>query len=306
MWIRIEINLFSFIPLISINRKIFREKSTILYFLIQGISSRIFLLRFSINLENLKTISYLLLIISIFIKLGIFPFHFWIISVIEGMEWNISLILITIQKVIPLIIITFILQQNIIIIFCLINSFIAAIRGITMFSTRKIIGFSSVNHLSIIIIAIILSKKILKIYFLIYFYITFLATKTIKFLNINFIFQRITIKRNNKINNISIIIIFLRIAGIPPFLGFLPKILTLIVILKREIFLSSLIILILNTISTYFYLRLSLNNILLNFNNLKTKRTFFSTKFPFQLFLSPIFIIFIWNFKLIKTINFQN
>lgn len=162
-----------------------------------------------------------------------------------------------------------------------------------MFSTRKIIGFSSVNHLSIIIIAIILSKKILKIYFLIYFYITFLATKTIKFLNINFIFQRITIKRNNKINNISIIIIFLRIAGIPPFLGFLPKILTLIVILKREIFLSSLIILILNTISTYFYLRLSLNNILLNFNNLKTKRTFFSTKFPFQLFLSPIFIIFI-------------
>lgn len=203
-------------------------------------------------------------------------------------------------------ILRFITQQKIIIIFCILNSLIACIRGLTIFSTRKILGFSSINHLRIILIAIILSKKIFKAYFIIYSFITFSATKIIKTTNLNFLFQRFTEIKKNKANNFTFLLIFLRIAGVPPLLGFIPKILTLIAMLKREIFLTITLILIFNTLSTFFYLRISINNLLINSNFSKTKLKTKELKLPLYLIFSPMLFLRFWNFKLNKTINLQN
>lgn len=188
-------------------------------------------------------------------------------------------------------ILRFITQQKIIIIFCILNSLIACIRGLTIFSTRKILGFSSINHLRIILIAIILSKKIFKAYFIIYSFITFSATKIIKTTNLNFLFQRFTEIKKNKANNFTFLLIFLRIAGVPPLLGFIPKILTLIAMLKREIFLTITLILIFNTLSTFFYLRISINNLLINSNFSKTKLKTKELKLPLYLIFSPMLFL---------------
>lgn len=258
------------------------------------------------NLKFFKNITNFLIYIAIFLKLGIFPFHFWMISVIEGLEWDTAFIIITIQKIIPISVLIIFIHQKIIILFCLIRSTVAAIRGITIFSIRKILGFSSINHLRIIIISLILSKKVFKIYFLIYSLITFSTTKHLKLLNINLISQRITFIKLNKTNNLSSMILFLSLAGIPPLLGFLPKIITILLIIKRNIIFTTLLILNLNTLSTYFYLRLSINNILINLNIKKTFRSSVNVSIPFYLIIRPLYLIFIWNFKLNKTINFQN
>lgn len=163
-----------------------------------------------------------------------------------------------------------------------------------MFSIRKIIIISSINHLRLIIISLILSKTILKIYFIIYSTITFIATKLFEKLQVNFIFQTITLIKKNKINNIIFLTIFLRIAGVPPFLGFIPKILTIILMIKRKIILTVILILVFNRLSTFIYLRASLNNILINLNiNKIKKKDKKSDKFPLFIILRPLIILLI-------------
>nr|AAN64183.1 NADH dehydrogenase subunit 2 [Thrips imaginis] len=291
MWMSMEINLFSFIPLISSNQKIMSEKSTMLYFLIQSISSSIFLISFSMNLENLKSMMTTMMILAIFMKLGMFPFHFWMISIIEGMEWEQAFILMTLQKIIPIMILSFMTQQKMIIMFWILNSLIACISGLTMFSTRKILGFSSINHLSIMLMAMILSKKIFKAYFIIYSFMTFSATKMMKTTNLNFLFQSFTEMKKNKANNFTFLLIFLSMAGVPPLLGFMPKMLTLMAMLKSEMFLTITLILIFNTLSTFFYLRMSMNNLLMNSNFSKTKLKTKELKLPLYLIFSPMLFL---------------
>uniref|UniRef100_UPI0030E336CC NADH dehydrogenase subunit 2 n=1 Tax=Ernothrips longitudinalis TaxID=3045428 RepID=UPI0030E336CC len=291
MWMSMEINLFSFIPLISIEQKKMSEKSSMMYFLIQSISSSIFLIAFSMNLNNMKSIMSIFLILSIFMKLGLFPFHFWMISAIEGMSWNTAFLLMTIQKIIPITILSFLVKQNFIILFCLLNSLMASISGMTMFSTRKILGFSSINHLSLMLISMLLSKKIFKIYFLVYSFMTLTATKTMKSTKINFLFQTMTNFKENKINNLSILIIFMSMAGIPPFLGFMPKMMTIMIMMKSEMHLTTLLILIFNTLAMFFYMRMTMNNILMNLNLTKMKQSKKKIKFPLFLLTSPAYLL---------------
>lgn len=276
-----------------------------MYFLIQRISSSLIILTITIKTFRIKNFTNLIIFLSIWIKLGIFPFHFWILSTIEGIKWNTVFLILTIQKIIPITIITFFYKYNIIIFICLINLAISAIRGISIFSLRKILRFSSINHLGIIIIRIILSKKLFKIYFLTYFFLTFSATKAIKVINLNFISQTLKISKFNKLNNFILLTIFIRIAGIPPFIGFIPKIITIIFIIKRNIILATIILLILNTLSTYFYIRLSINSLLININIKKTKIT--KKKYIIQIYLifRPFIILIIWNFKLRKLLIFK-
>uniref|UniRef100_UPI0030E51F65 NADH dehydrogenase subunit 2 n=1 Tax=Thrips alatus TaxID=1030670 RepID=UPI0030E51F65 len=291
MWMSMEINLFSMIPLITVNQKVFSEKSTMLYFLVQSISSSIIIIAISINSKSLKSLLTTFIFLAIFMKLGMFPFHFWMISMIEGTQWNLTFLIMTMQKIIPISILMMFIHQKIIILFCLLNSFIVSMSGITMFSMRKILGFSSVNHLSMMLIAMILSKKTFKMYFLIYSFMTFSATKTMNLMNTNFLFQTMTIFKNNKMNNTVNLILFMSMAGIPPFLGFLPKMMTILLMLKSEMLITLLIILILNTLSTYFYMRISINNIIMNFNMKKTLKPLEKMSWPFYLVFSPLYIL---------------
>uniref|UniRef100_UPI0030E2982A NADH dehydrogenase subunit 2 n=1 Tax=Stenchaetothrips bicolor TaxID=3118775 RepID=UPI0030E2982A len=290
MWMSMEINLFSMVPLISVNQKIFSEKSTMMYFLVQSISSSIIIISVSLNLKMMSGILITLIFMAIFLKLGVFPFHFWMISMLEGLEWNLAFMMMTLQKIIPISVLMLFIHQKLIITFCLLNSFIVAMSGISMFSMRKILGFSSINHLSMMLIALILSKKVFKMYFLIYTFMTFSATKTMKVLNMNFLFQTMTTFKLNKTNNLVNLILFMSMAGIPPLLGFMPKMMTIMMMLKSNMSITVLMILIFNTLSTFFYLRISMNNILMNLNTKKNFKTMKKLKFPLYLIFSPIYL----------------
>uniref|UniRef100_UPI0030E26B5A NADH dehydrogenase subunit 2 n=1 Tax=Thrips brevicornis TaxID=3047594 RepID=UPI0030E26B5A len=292
LWMSMEINLFSMIPLIAINQKMLSEKSTMLYFLIQSVSSSIIIVMISINSKTMKNLLIMLIFLAIFMKLGMFPFHFWLISMIEGTQWKLTFLIMTIQKIIPITILMLFIHQKIIILFCLLNSLITSFSGITMFSMRKILGFSSINHLSIMLIAMILSKKAFKMYFLIYSMMTFSATKFMNETNTNFLFQTMTIFKNNKMSNTVNLILFVSMAGIPPFLGFMPKMMTILLMLKSEMLITILIILILNTLSTFFYLRIVINNIMMNFNMKKTLKPMSKVTLPLYLIFSPLYLLF--------------
>uniref|UniRef100_UPI0030E28CC8 NADH dehydrogenase subunit 2 n=1 Tax=Ctenothrips transeolineae TaxID=3045420 RepID=UPI0030E28CC8 len=292
IWMSMEINLFSFIPLISMNNMMNSEKSTTLYFLIQSISSTIIL--FSMIYMNLtiylKDFMIMILLMGMFMKLSLFPFHFWMISMLEGLTWDLCFILMTIQKIIPLFSMMLIINKKIIIILCILNSCLSSINGMSMFSMRKIMGFSSMNNLSLILISLMMSKKMFKIYFFIYVLMTLMCTKMFKVYNINFLFQTMNMYKYNKINNLNMLMVILSMAGIPPFLGFMPKLLMVMKMIELNMIFLSAMIMIFNTLATYFYIRISFTNLMMNLNMSKVKKNKNKMKFPMFILITPMTI----------------
>lgn len=144
-------------------------------------------------------------------------------------------------------------------------------------------------------------------YFIIYSFINAIGIKIINLNKILFLQEIMIITKKNRLDFISIIVVFFSIAGIPPFLGFLPKAIILIKIIENSLLFLRLRILILNTITRFFYLRLSYIRLILSLNIKKEVKYKPKNRFPWFLLLTlfPLGLI-LWNFKLKQTINFQN
>lgn len=188
IWIGLELNLFSIIPILNFKSSIYSIEATIKYFLIQAFAS-ILLLIFLIN-KNLLFLNNdnILIILPLLIKLRLIPFHLWLPSIIEGLNWISCLLITTWQKITPLIIISYLnINKNIIflIIFISINS----IFGLNQNSIRKILAISSINNTTWILFAILINENLWINYFLIYSLLNFLIIKILNNYNINYINQ---------------------------------------------------------------------------------------------------------------------
>lgn len=239
--------------------------------------------------------------ITLIIKLGAAPFHFWFPNVSEKLNWLNNFILITWQKIAPIIIISYTIQLKTFLLFFIITStIIGAVGGFNQTSLRKLIAFSSINHLGWIISAIIFNETLWLTYFYIY---SFLNMSVIFIFNIYEIFYLNQLYLNFiKSNTIKfcLIISFLSLGGLPPFLGFLPKWLIIQSLLITKINLIALIIIIMRLVTLFYYLKICLSSFLINniTINFKTKEYTKSNSF---------IIIFLLNFTslsgLIITIN---
>ena len=117
IWIRLEVNILRFLPIISSGLNIELENS-VKYFLVQRWASIIFLINYFFSNYLFNSFN-LLLIIRIFIKLGISPFHTWFISILKSCSLYILIFLSTVQKLIPLIILNNIYFRILIFYFCI-------------------------------------------------------------------------------------------------------------------------------------------------------------------------------------------
>lgn len=252
----------------------FSSESSLKYFLTQALASAVFLLSvitlyLFINFKfYLIYYNFILISSSIILKRGTAPFHFWFPSVIEGLTWYSNFILITWQKLAPLIVLSYCLRLNIIFLIVFFSILFGRLGGINQTSLRKLIAFSSINHLGWIIRGIINNENIWFLYFIFY---TFLNLSIVyifnnfKLFNIN---QTFKIFKSNKFSSTSIFILLLSLGGLPPFLGFFPKWIIIELIIKNNLFFILLFILFITLITLYFYLRLTYSALLLNHINI--------------------------------------
>lgn len=264
IWIGLEINLLSFIPLIIDKKNLFTNESAIKYFLIQVFGSLIFLFTriiyitkiYYFNLFYEKLIENLIINSSIILKIGAAPFHFWLPNIIEGLSWNNSLLILTWQKLAPLIIISYSNSNNTIL-FIILSSFIGAIGGLNHTSLRKILTFRSINHIRWILIALIINNLFWVFYFLIYFIINFSIIFLFNIINIFNINQIFLFNNKSSLIKACLFINFFSLGGLPPFIGFFPKwVIIENLIINKNIFLIFFTIII-TLITLYFYLRLT-------------------------------------------------
>lgn len=209
-------------------------------------------------------ISRIIISTPLLIKRGAAPLHWWFPRVIEGLRWNNCFILITIQKIAPLILISYTINFNGFIILIILTSIIVgAVGGYNQISIRKILTYSSINHLGWIIMAILLGENLWLIYFSIYSLLTLAIVLIINSLQISFINQTFLVNNEKKIVKILLFLSLLSLGGLPPFLGFLPKWLVIQSILFNWAPLISSVIVVISLVTLYYYLRISYSSFII-------------------------------------------
>nr|YP_010385087.1 NADH dehydrogenase subunit 2 [Lydina aenea]UPL65097.1 NADH dehydrogenase subunit 2 [Lydina aenea] len=268
-WMGLEINLLAFIPLMSDN-KLMSTESSLKYFLTQALASSVLL--FSVILHMLNSSNFnsyylmeMMISFSLLLKMGSAPFHFWFPNVMEGLSWLNALILMTWQKIAPLMLISYIMIKPIIIMSIIISTMIGALMGLNQTSLRKLMAYSSINHLGWMLAAMYNSNLLWMVYFLFYSFLSFSTIFMFKMFEISHINQLFAVFFNYKILKFLMMFNLLSLGGLPPFIGFYPKwIVIQSLTMNNQFFLLTLMI-VMTLITLYFYIRLTYSAFMLNY-----------------------------------------
>nr|YP_009229557.1 NADH dehydrogenase subunit 2 [Papilio xuthus]ALT55638.1 NADH dehydrogenase subunit 2 [Papilio xuthus] len=272
-WIGLEINLLSFIPLISSHKNLLSSEAALKYFLTQAIASINFLFSILIKMILLKNfeINNLISIMinsSMLMKMGSSPFHFWFPNIIEGLSWLNCFILMTWQKISPMILLSYYMNNNFLMMIMIINVVIGVLGGINQTSLRKLMAFSSINNLGWMLTTLLISENLWMFYLIMYSFLISILCFLFYMLNAYFINQLFFINMNS-IMKISLMINFLSLGGLPPFLGFFPKWITINFLIMNNFLLISFIFIMMSLIMLFFYIRVIYSCIMFNYLKLK-------------------------------------
>nr|AXS66621.1 NADH dehydrogenase subunit 2 [Curculionoidea sp. 2 KM-2017] len=273
-WIGLEINLLSLMPLMKSFKNKYSSEATIKYFIVQAMASAILL--FSILIFNnskildiypFSTPSSIILCSALLLKLGASPFHFWFPEVLSGLNWEMVIILLTWQKIAPMILLSYMtnLSSKFLSIIIILSSIFSGLQGLNQICMRKILAYSSINHMGWMISAIFSSMSIWTYYFLSYCIINL---NFIIMMNSNKIFyfnQLGKLFSFNKKFKFMFMTNLLSLSGLPPFLGFYPKWITVNFMIKNNHYTMIIMLIILTLLSLYYYLRITMTSFIFNY-----------------------------------------
>ena len=193
---------------------------------------------------------FLCLIFIIILKIGLFPFHIWYLRVGKNLSWNRFFLLRTIQKLIPLQLCSF-FYNNILLFIAFINTILRVILIWYFNDFRSILIISSISHISWIILRLYLNINFSYLYIIIYIIIIYIIINKLHNNLIN-LFQLKYLHKRNKNN---IIIRIFSLSGVPPFIGFIIKLIILNIFMCNNLYLLRILLILTRFIFIYNYLK---------------------------------------------------
>nr|AVN67477.1 NADH dehydrogenase subunit 2 [Nauphoeta cinerea] len=268
-WMGLEINLLSFIPLMSNSDNIYTTEAALKYFLVQALASAslLFIIVAKAMMETMFSLLQspfvmIMIITPLMMKSGAAPLHWWFPSVMEGLTWLNCLILMTLQKIAPLMLMSYLIDFNLFTTTIIVMSIVVgALGGYNQISLRKILTYSSINHLGWMLTAMSLGENIWLIYFTIYSLLTMTIICIVSPLQISFINQTFLINKN-KLMKFILFSSLLSLGGLPPFLGFLPKWIIIQSMLMNFSMTLTTLMVVMSLITLYYYLRITYSSFL--------------------------------------------
>nr|YP_009871092.1 NADH dehydrogenase subunit 2 [Siphonosoma cumanense]QKS32604.1 NADH dehydrogenase subunit 2 [Siphonosoma cumanense] len=246
-WMAMELNLLSFIPLLTSSKSMQETESSVKYFFAQGVGSALILMG---AFYNFNFASFFILIGLLF-KLGAAPFHLWFPSAMSGISWNSCILMSTWQKIAPLSLLTTLSQSWPLLILssAALSALMGGLMGINQSYLRALLAYSSITHTGWMLALITQSYPIMISYFLIY----------------SIISVSIMMSLNNS-NALSLsfftsypLLMFLQLlslGGLPPLTGFAAKLLSLSYLAPFSLPLS-LILILGSLLGLYYYLTMT-------------------------------------------------
>lgn len=261
-WVALEVNLISFIPMILRRGVVTSVESCIKYFLVQAFSSLLFILSVLLSISGGFILEWifvapisLLLIISLLIKLGAAPFHFWFPAVSAGIGWAQNFMLMTWQKIGPLILLNYVLSlRPLLMVLVGLRTYVGSVGGLNQSSLRKLLAYSSINHLGWLMAGSCFGIKFTIIYFTIYMVSNLGLVGGLYSCGFYYLTQ-VYYYRGSQFNTLLFLFNWMSFGGLPPFIGFFGKWLLINLIVRGGITFLCTLILIIRLISLYYYTR---------------------------------------------------
>nr|YP_010960284.1 NADH dehydrogenase subunit 2 [Rhynchophorus phoenicis]WNH29317.1 NADH dehydrogenase subunit 2 [Rhynchophorus phoenicis] len=262
MWLGLEMNLLAIIPLM-IKKNSYSKEAVMKYFFAQAIaSSLIFFVVITsdsfFDFDSLNIKGQIIMNSALLLKMGAAPFHFWFPEVISGLSWPNVFVMSTWQKIAPMIMLNNLTDSPLFLSLTIISSsIVSGMQGLNQTSLRKIMAYSSINHTGWMISSIMTSMDTWIIYMLIYSFILFNMMSFFNKFNVFWMQQLNFIYSNKKNTKLVIFLNFMSLGGLPPFIGFFPKWLVILMMLKNSFYFTCLMLIISTLITLFFYIRMT-------------------------------------------------
>lgn len=156
VWAGIEISFLGLVPLLFLGSKYIslNKEAGLKYFCIQALGRALLFIRgVVIYFDVIDSLAFnVLFLFRLRIKLGLFPGHFWVPSIVAGLEWVPCVLILTWQKIPPfaltvrLVSSSNYLLQELVLLLGGIRALVGGLIGNNQTSLRPIIGASSVAH----------------------------------------------------------------------------------------------------------------------------------------------------------------
>nr|WHM51485.1 NADH dehydrogenase subunit 2 [Cryptotermes parvifrons] len=261
-WMGLEINLMSIIPLMSSQENIFTAEASLKYFVIQALASAALL--FLVVMETLvdqnltmgSNIHDYVIMTPLLLKMGAAPFHWWFPSVMEGLSWQNCLLMMTVQKAAPMMLVSYSMKTGPLILAAVLMSVtVGSMGGMSQTSLRKILTYSSINHTGWMLMALMGGSSLWMAYFAVYSLLTLAMTTTAKLFNISFINQTMSMS-SKAAPKIMLFTTLLSLGGLPPFIGFLPKWIVIQTMVANNLSATMVMMVVMSLVTLYYYLRM--------------------------------------------------
>ena len=277
----------------------------------------------------------IIIILALFFKLALAPFHLWAPDVYEGSPSSSTFFFMVISKFsifVFLLRICYLSFYSLIsywqfysLIVATISIFIGAVAGLKQRRLKSLLTYSSINNMGFVLLAFSVGSFEgiqVKFYYLIVYMIASLCIWSI-ILNLKLKKKFYSEKQNRDLgdlallqesNNVvaqSLAITLFTLAGLPPMVGFLAKMGVFKALTGVSIYFFSVVNILFSVVSTFYYLRIVkiifFENILIGnlYETISTKKTFLInllTFFLVFLFISPMFL-YLYSYKITLFLN---
>ena len=280
LYLGLELQTFSVFILIAKNRESIRSSEAGLkYFMLGAISSGLYLISlvilflqgYSLNMSDILILSgdtiiiscLSLIILSFCFKLSLFPFHFWIPDIYEGSSWDILSIISTLPKISVIsVLIQLTVNTNLILSLSLLSITIGTLGALNQTKLKRLLGYSGISHMGFIILGYSMLMNLgLTVggFYLVVYMLTMLSVLILIIsnnTNNEFIIELGGLKFTNKVLAVTLILLTLSIAGIPPLSGFMSKWYLIWMAMDNYYNFSSLIMILFSAVGLGYYLRI--------------------------------------------------
>nr|AGO02025.1 NADH dehydrogenase subunit 2 [Solenaia carinata] len=267
VWVMLELNMLTFIPMMHTSNSTLETESSIKYLIPQSFGSGLFMA--AMLFMPITTNSKILSTTALIMKLGGAPLHSWFPITMQSINLIPGFILTTWQKLAPLVLLTIphLAHTPLIIFSAIMSALWGSMAGLSQTNLLKLMAFSSINHLSWLMMASTFNLTITLIYLMSYSLSAlpvFLYMQTPKIMT----YKTTLSPPLDNHTQLALIMSVLSLASLPPLAMFLNKLPIIALMTKTNKLLMPLSLLLLGaTISLYFYLSLVIM-LTLNFNSL--------------------------------------
>nr|QNJ33901.1 NADH dehydrogenase subunit 2 [Alitta succinea] len=280
LWMGMELNLLSFVPLIATTSSLQETEASVKYFIIQAIGSSLMLtagiMASNPNIfSSKKIIISVMFISSMILKLGMAPCHQWLPHVMSSIPWMMCLTLATWQKISPMVMLMMLSttdSHHIMMLMAMLSAMIGGIGGLNQSQMRTLLAYSSIGHMGWLVSTVTCSYNTFMTYFITYITITCAAMYL--FMQSNIIHSKLFMKTKTPPMTFTIIMLTLfSLGGLPPLLGFFPKWMIINSMMSQSMMMITSMLVLGSLMNLFYYFNMSFNYIITPANSPTPNKT---------------------------------